>query len=304
MTPEEERRCWCSTGSPIRTTWRCLRRECRRRACGDRARIALRHHAGGVGSGAPKRRLPDGDQPRPHPRRDQERNIWVVGADERAPRPCTRKTSRSRSPGCWSRGRERRLTWESCDLLVRIRKGRSRAQCVGRGGVCLFESRAAAKASARGASCRAAGMEVLVVDDIRYARAHARRPEEGAGEVSVVAVADLESAFQRLAHHKPDPRCSIWACRGITHRHRAAPLPLEVRHVPVVVLSDRGRGHGTRAARAGRRGLRAEIPQRRADGRCPQDHAGGGLLPGARPRAPQTTVFPVQSRPFLVTPFA
>jgi len=33
----------------------------------------------------------------------KERNIWVVGADERAPRPCTRRTCPSRSPGCWGR---------------------------------------------------------------------------------------------------------------------------------------------------------------------------------------------------------
>jgi DNA-binding NarL/FixJ family response regulator len=47
-------------------------------------------------------------------------------------------------------------------------------------------------------------LEVLVVDDDPLI--HELMPEllrEALGEVEIVAVSDLESAFQRLAHHKP-----------------------------------------------------------------------------------------------------
>ena len=66
--------------------------------------------------------LRDGDQPRARPRAAQGRNIWIVGADERADK--TLYDADLPESIAWVLGAEgegmRRLTRESCDLLVRI----------------------------------------------------------------------------------------------------------------------------------------------------------------------------------------
>jgi 23S rRNA (guanosine2251-2'-O)-methyltransferase len=75
----------------------------------------------------------------------KERNIWIVGADERAER--TLYESELPAPTAWVLGAEgegmRRLTRERCDLLVRIpMRGSVESLNVSvASGVCLFESR-------------------------------------------------------------------------------------------------------------------------------------------------------------------
>jgi 23S rRNA (guanosine2251-2'-O)-methyltransferase len=74
----------------------------------------------------------------------KERNIWVVGADERAPK--TLYEENLPDSIAWVLGAEgegmRRLTRETCDLLVRIpMRGEVESLNVSvAAGVCLFES--------------------------------------------------------------------------------------------------------------------------------------------------------------------
>src|SRR5262249_37381083 len=74
----------------------------------------------------------------------KERNIWVIGADERAPK--TLHEENLPDAIAWVLGAEgegmRRLTRESCDLLVRIpMQGEVQSLNVSvAAGVCLFES--------------------------------------------------------------------------------------------------------------------------------------------------------------------
>ena len=142
--------CWCSTASPIRTTsapacaWP--------NAAGAHAVIAPKDRAVGitpavskVASGAAEtmpylmvtnlaRTLAE----------LKERNIWVVGADERAEK--TLYEADLPESIAWVLGAEgegmRRLTRESCDLLVRIpMRGEVESLNVSvSAGVCLFES--------------------------------------------------------------------------------------------------------------------------------------------------------------------
>src|SRR5260221_8887178 len=77
-------------------------------------------------------------------------------------------------------------------------------------------------------------MEVLIVDDDPLTR-EMMPPllREALGEVSIVAVKDLESAFQRLAHHKaPDFALLDLGLPGHTRPDTPRRLPLKVTNVP------------------------------------------------------------------------
>jgi len=94
-------------------------------------------------------------------------------------------------------------------------------------------------------------MEVLVVDD--HPLMHELMPsvlKRALGEVSVVSVSDLESAFQRLAHHKP-PDLALLDL-GLP-RHAGIDTLRRFRYkfsgVPVVVLSSTEDAATVRAAR-------------------------------------------------------
>jgi len=139
-----------STASPIRTTSGLPSGRGRgRRASGDRAQGPRGGHRCHGIQGRERRRRNDpllhGHQPRAHPRRSQERSIWIVGADEHADK--TLYESDLPEPIAWVLGAEgegmRRLTRERCDLLVRIpmRGSVASLNVSVASGVCLFESR-------------------------------------------------------------------------------------------------------------------------------------------------------------------
>jgi DNA-binding NarL/FixJ family response regulator len=82
-------------------------------------------------------------------------------------------------------------------------------------------------------------MEVLIVDDDPLTR-EMMPPllREALGEVSIVAVGDLESAFQRLAHHKaPDFALLDLGLPGHAGLDTLRRFRWKFTEVPVVVLS-------------------------------------------------------------------
>ncbi len=79
-------------------------------------------------------------------------------------------------------------------------------------------------------------MEVLLVDDDPLM--HELMPpllRKALGEVAVVAVSDLESAFQRLAHHKP-PAFALLDL-GLPGLETLRRFRWKFSNVPVVILS-------------------------------------------------------------------
>ena len=82
-------------------------------------------------------------------------------------------------------------------------------------------------------------MEILVVDD--HPLMHELMPSvlrKALGDVSVVAVGDLESAFQRLAHHKaPDLALLDLGLPGHSGIDTLRRFRWKFSNVPVVVLS-------------------------------------------------------------------
>ena len=94
-------------------------------------------------------------------------------------------------------------------------------------------------------------MEVLVVDD--HPLMHELMPgvlKKALGDVSVVAVSDLESAFQRLAHHKaPDLALLDLGLPGHAPIDTLRRFRWKFGHVPVVVLSSTEDAATVRAAR-------------------------------------------------------
>jgi DNA-binding NarL/FixJ family response regulator len=94
-------------------------------------------------------------------------------------------------------------------------------------------------------------MEVLVVDD--HPLIHELMPgvlKKALGEVSVVTVGDLESAFQRLAHHRaPDLALLDLGLPGHAGIDTLRRFRYKFSDVPVVVLSSTEDAATVRAAR-------------------------------------------------------
>jgi DNA-binding NarL/FixJ family response regulator len=94
-------------------------------------------------------------------------------------------------------------------------------------------------------------MEVLVVDD--HPLMHELMPgvlKKALGEVSVITVGDLESAFQRLAHHKaPDLALLDLGLPGHTGIDTLRRFRWKFANVPVVVLSSTEDAATVRVAR-------------------------------------------------------
>src|SRR3954465_2775765 len=93
-------------------------------------------------------------------------------------------------------------------------------------------------------------MEVLIVDDDPLTR-EMMPPllRQALGEVSVVAVGDLETAFQRLAHHKPPDLALLdLGLPGHSGLDTLRRFRWTFPSVPVVVISSREDGATVRVA--------------------------------------------------------